>query len=89
MFNAIGNFIEDLSGLNDKESDRMVDNLEACRKYYVAKNEGKNVTNAFSKYGDIAQINNETYVECGKNLVGMRQFHVKKRPPRKVYNFDE
>ena len=54
MFNAIGNFIEDLSGLNDKESDRMVDNLEACRKYYVAKNEGKNVTNAFSKYGDIA-----------------------------------
>ena len=54
MFNAIGNFIEDLSGLNDKESDRMVDNLEACRKYYVSKNEGKNVTNAFSKYGDIA-----------------------------------
>ena len=80
MFNMVGDFIEDISGLNDKENDRMLENLEACRKYYAMKQEGLNVTNAFSRYGDIAQINNETYVECGKNLVTMRQFHVHPRP---------
>ena len=49
----------------------MVDNIEACRKYYVAKAENKSVENIFSKYGDIAQIDNDTYVDCNRNLLGM------------------
>ena len=53
----------------------MVDNIEACRKYYLAKSQNKSVENVFSKYGDIAQIDNETYVDCNRNLLGMQQFH--------------
>ena len=78
MLTAIGEFIDDISGLNDKDNEKMVDNLEACKKYDQDKLKGVNVTNQFSRYGDIAQINTNTFVDCGRNLVGMRQFHTRK-----------
>ena len=37
IFTAIGDFIEDISGLNDKDNERMVDNLEACKKFYKSR----------------------------------------------------
>ena len=49
----------------------MMKNMEACRKYYKLKAENKTEINMFSKYGDIAQIDNRTYVDCNRNLIGL------------------
>ena len=54
MFNYIGTFVEELSGLNDKENDQMVDNMEACKKFYDLKAKNQTVPNIYSKFGDIA-----------------------------------
>ena len=62
-----------MAGMNgDKENDNLIQNLEVCKHYYQQKKDGFNVTNKFSVYGDVAQINNNTYVDCGKNLIGMK-----------------
>ena len=29
----------------------------------------------FSRFGDIAQIDENTYVDCNRNLIGLQQFH--------------
>ena len=50
----MGTVVENISGLNDKENDQMVENLEACRKFYDQKAKNKTVTHQYSKYGDIA-----------------------------------
>ena len=53
----------------------MVENLEACHKFYDQKANNKTVTHQYSKYGDIAQISEDTFVDCNRNLIGMQQFH--------------
>ncbi len=30
----------------------------------------------FSKFGDIAKINETTYIDCGRSLMNMQMFHV-------------
>ena len=35
VLTAIGDFLEDVSGLSDKDNEKMVDNLEACKKFYA------------------------------------------------------
>tara|TARA_B110000285_G_scaffold198869_1_gene231619 strand:+ start:243 stop:458 length:216 start_codon:yes stop_codon:yes gene_type:complete len=54
LFSYVGTVVENISGLNDKENDQMVENLEACRKFYDQKAKNKTVTHQYSKYGDIA-----------------------------------
>ena len=44
-----------------------------CKKYFAdkAKNDSS-VRNMFSRYGDIAQVNENTYVDCGRSLMNMQ-----------------
>ena len=68
MFVAISDFIGDLVGLNEKPTDYLADNLEACKKFYKQKEAGVDVSNYFTKYGDIAQVNSNTFVNCGLEI---------------------
>ena len=71
----ISDKVERLSGLNDFENDSLVQNLAACRKFYDDQKHNKTVTHLFSRFGDIAQIDETTYVDCNRNLIGLQQFH--------------
>ena len=49
----------------------MIVNLEACRKYYEDQKTGKFIPNIYSRFGDIAQISEDVYVNCNRNLLGL------------------
>ena len=71
FFNMIGDAVEKMSGLTDQQSDQLVHNLESCRKYFKLKEQNKTVPNVFSKFGDIVQLDNNTFVDCSRSLVGL------------------
>ena len=50
----------------------MVDNMEGCKKFYDLKAKNQTVPNIYSKFGDIAQLSEDTYVDCNRNLIGMQ-----------------
>ena len=52
------------------------------------KAQNKTVPNQFSKYGDIAQIDNDTFVDCNRNLIAMQQFHAS-RPRERLRRLRE
>ena len=45
--------------------------MEACKKFYDLKSKNQTVLNIYSKFGDIAMIAEDTYVDCNRNLIGM------------------
>ena len=75
FFSYISDTVEKISGLDDDMNDNMMKNIEACRRFYKDKAENKTTLNMFSKFGDIAQVDARTYVDCNRNLIGLQSFH--------------
>ena len=74
-FSAIGDFIGLLTGLNEKEDALFKDNLDICTAYFKKKKQGINIKNYMSKYGDFAQVNSNTFVNCGLEISGIERIH--------------
>jgi len=67
--------MEKISGLQEDVNENMLRSIGACRKFYNDKALNQTINHAFSKFGDIAKIDDNTYVDCSRNLMGLQQFH--------------
>ena len=77
FFNWLSTTLDGMAGLSEKRKDLYVDSLEHCKKYYLEKEKDpSSVKNAFSRYGDIYQVDDHTFVDCGRKLMNIQQFHV-------------
>jgi hypothetical protein len=67
----ISDSLDKLSGLQEDIGDNLLKSIGACRKYYFDKANNHIEIHAFSKFGDIAKIDDNTYVDCSKNLMAL------------------
>ena len=80
FFQFISRQLEKLSGLSDQSNDSYINSLVVCKKFYQDKDQNKTQQNIFSRYGDIAQVNDNTFVDCGRSVMNMQQFHITHSP---------
>lgn len=68
----ISETLEKVQGLNEDINENLIKSIGSCRKYYYDKANNKTIPHAFSKFGDIAKIDDNTYVDCSKNIMALQ-----------------